>query len=199
MRDWWRNWVWRIGFEVMLHPIILGRVFGPDVVGVFPRNFAAFMRARLETAMTSRPARANPFLWQLYLQEFPPDESAWPRWLTPEGLEVLRRRIEGVTLQHSDAATALEAAPAQSFDLIALSNVLELATQQQIIELLRVAGRAIAPAGCVVLRFILPIDRTWIEDAGAGVRIDWERTQQARRFERGPFCTEIFVLRPCHR
>ena len=108
----------------------------------FPRHFAE----RTFQALTTFPARKNPFLAQLLLD--PPNDAGFPDWL----LASAPKRWPEIIYTHSTMVDALRELPEAEADFVHLSNILDWLSPEAATETFALAWRALRPGGMVVVR-----------------------------------------------
>jgi S-adenosylmethionine-diacylglycerol 3-amino-3-carboxypropyl transferase len=109
------------------------------------RSFSGSFYERTRRVMTQIPVRDNYFLSQYLLGEYYPAENL-PEYLRPDHFEVLRRRLNRVTLVTADLKDWLRDKDARTVDCFSLSNICELMspgdTEYTFQELLRTGRQA---------------------------------------------------------
>lgn len=151
-REGWDGLLWRSAFRAGLSRPVMMALYGSLARGL-PVDCARVMRQRMERFLTAFPAARNPWLWQTFLERYPP--GLGPSYLEPP---YDPERFGRVRFEAADAADWLERQEPGSVDFVALSNVLEVAPQDDCRRLLTAAGRALRSGGLVCLRFMFPRD-----------------------------------------
>ncbi len=185
----WDTWRWRAALRLAFHPMILRLAFSRQAGALLPADFSTLLATRLRAWLTASPACTNGLLWQTFLGRYA--ETGLPRYLQPNGFAVGRDSLSKITLLDGDVREILDRQPPGSIDFASLSNVLELASPDQISRTLKTAAKAIAPGGRLLLRSILP-------DRAIAVPAPWRRDETllstARTRDRGGLCLPSLVL-----
>jgi S-adenosylmethionine-diacylglycerol 3-amino-3-carboxypropyl transferase len=108
----------------------------------FSRHFAE----RTRRALAALPTHDNPFLWQLLVGEFP--RQVGYDWLDLQ-FPISPPKLTSSCAPISDVLTASDE---RRYDFIHLSNVLDWLSESEAREMLRLAHRALRPAGVVIIR-----------------------------------------------
>lgn len=189
----WNNRRWRWALRLAFHPWVLRLSFDRTAAAALPTDFSTFIGRRLQDWLTAGPARTNPFLWQTFLGEYPSglardDPSDRPLYLRPDYFEGSKCHLQKITWSDGEAAEILARGEAGAFDLIALSNILELASEARLARTLEAATHAAAPGAFLLLRGILPqrLDRL----PGGWRRLD-EAVERTNAEDRGGLCLPI--------
>lgn len=130
----------RTCLAVILHPLILRGAYRSPFLGAVPRPFAPVLRRRLARGWATHANRDNPYAWRMFLGE---DRAAH---------HASDPVAEALELVCADAAEFLESCPADSFDGLTLSNILDGAPEAYGARLLAAARRAGRPGCPIVLR-----------------------------------------------
>ena len=157
----------RVALGTALHPWLLRLVYPADFVQAVPRIFALVLRRRLERGWATHPNRTNPYAWEMLLGCEPPSS--------------VPIASASIALVCADAAQFLEDCPAESFDGLTLSNILDGTGSDYRERLLRAVRRAAAPGALLVLRSFAEPEN---EDADRRARQDRALIWGSLRVER---------------
>lgn len=154
----------RLGLKLGFHPLVLRRIFGSQLGSLAPAEFGDKVRRDFETVFTTVPAWDNPYLWQTMLGRYP--EQGMPGWLTPFGHSRMRQVISRLGLETGDVAEWLLARDEPTLDLVCLSNVTDMAGDDEKRRLIDGFAEALKPGGRVVARslFDTPIGLDRLSD-----------------------------------
>jgi S-adenosylmethionine-diacylglycerol 3-amino-3-carboxypropyl transferase len=122
-------------------------LFGAGATANRVEPFARHFAGRTRHVLAAMPAADNPYLWQLLAGRYPPGVTA--PWLAQP---VLTGSVPEVSWVQDTMDHALAAAPADSFDIVHLSNILDWLSRDQARSTLAHAWRALRPGGVVVVR-----------------------------------------------
>lgn len=149
-REDWDGPLWRAAFRLGLSRPVLWAVYGSLARGL-PEDCPRLMGLRMERFLTTSPAADNPWLWQTFLERYPP--GGGPPYLSGSPGP---NRFARVRFETADVAHWLEDREPASVDFIALSNVLEVASEDDCLRLLTASARALRSGGLACLRFMFP-------------------------------------------
>jgi S-adenosylmethionine:diacylglycerol 3-amino-3-carboxypropyl transferase len=137
-RQSWDTWFWHLGWRLTQAVLCL----------VYKRPVPNFMPGLVRRAMCARPAATNLYLWQAFLQRYPPGRlPAYLRLLSKPALYSLE-------LVQSEAGTWLDGQ--RDLDFMGFSNILEVTPDDQAGRFCQKIARAGRSGALVVLRSILP-------------------------------------------
>ena len=138
---------WRALFPVLINRWTFNRAFEPEFFrAVENPSFAEHFRRLLEHALCDVPARSNYFLHQMLRGVYPVSvPGGVPPYLERTGRELLRSRLEHLTLVDGGYAEYLATCPDSSVDALAISNICEWLDQSGIDELFEEIVRAAKP------------------------------------------------------
>jgi S-adenosylmethionine:diacylglycerol 3-amino-3-carboxypropyl transferase len=143
----------RVVLAIVLQPMLVRLAHDPELARAIPKRFDAVVRSRLERGFATHANARNPYARALLLgragQPNPPTDAQ-------------------VTVECADAAAFLEAAPAESFDGFALSNVLDGASPAY-------ADRLRKAVRCTAARHAVVVVRSFAQTA------DREAAERAER------------------
>lgn len=137
-RQCWDTGLWRLGWRITQAMLCL----------VYRRPVPNFMPELVREAMCSRPAASNLYLWQAFLQRYPPGQL--PAYVTL----LSKPALYSLELAQSEAGAWLERQG--DLDFLALSNILEVTPDSDVGAFCARIARAARPGALVVLRSILP-------------------------------------------
>ena len=179
VRQEWRGARWTWAFRLALHPLVLRLIYGAKLSRDLPSNFPSLMQARMEAFLSGFPARENPYLWQTLAGHHGPTG----------GAPYLRQWGE-VSFHHGDVADHLRGRSRQTFDFLALSNILEVASPRDVEVIGQAALHAARPGGLLCLRFIVPRPPVF-------PRLELLETESLRcsEIDRAFFCNHFQVYR----
>jgi S-adenosylmethionine-diacylglycerol 3-amino-3-carboxypropyl transferase len=150
----WNNRYWRKVFEIGLHPI-LTKLFIHDPglyknVNIKPGHY---IYDRMYASLEHCLARENLLISLILKGEVP--KEAYPPYLTEQGTEVIKKRLNSLSIQTSDIISYLENAPERSFDCFSLSDVASYLKREDFIRLLRGIYRTAKPGARFSIRQFL--------------------------------------------
>ncbi len=195
----WKNWQWDFGLSIVLSKTFLSLGFGNNAVDSLPKDFSAVMKARLERALTEVPIQDNGYVWQTFLGEYPRNaqseaiESALPAYLQSKNQKTLKQNLERVLFSVDDAVSFLSEQKEKSFDLFALSNILELVKSDYGVKLSEQVARTARPGALICLRSIFPKDEPVLRDLNGSLQYKAELSAQMEAKDRSCFCNFIQV------
>ncbi len=170
--------------SVMRLPNLI-RLFGAEATGNARTTFARHFAERTQAALSTFPARENPFLAQLLLGRFLP--GAHYLWLEAAPPHAWPQ----VIYKHSTALHALASTPAESLDMIHLSNVLDWLSPAAAAETLGCAWRALRPGGAVIIRQL----NSTLDIPAAAPGFHWRReeSETLHAHDRSFFYRALFI------
>lgn len=153
--------------RVMALPNLVA-LFGAEATQNPRKAFHHHFMERLQHAMAAHSPVSNPFLWQMLEGSFAP--GVCYDWLQSEA-----RATVPVRYILGRMSEVLAAMPAESVDLVHLSNILDWLSEREAAECLRRATRVLRPGGAVLLRQLnstlsipeLPSGLAWDREFGA--------------------------------
>jgi S-adenosylmethionine-diacylglycerol 3-amino-3-carboxypropyl transferase len=188
----WDNSRWRFALWLALQRPALRLVYGETILERLPADFAAQLKSQVSAAFTGSPSAENSSLWQSFLPDrLPRSEAQFPFYL--RHLERLRPALANLHCVTADAATALEAA--EPFDLIALSNILDIVPLEYAERLSAATFHASRPGTFVVLRFFFTPPEALLHAFERRFRLDSELSRGCQERDAGLFCRNSFVFR----
>jgi S-adenosylmethionine-diacylglycerol 3-amino-3-carboxypropyl transferase len=145
-RSAWDGRRWRLLFATLVNRYTLGRWARCE--GAFsqvdPCDVSAALRARIEHALTSEPARDNYFLWYLLAGRYPLPETA-PAYLLPSGFQTIRSELHRLRWVTADLEDYLRSVPAVTYSAFNLSDVPEYMSRPRLAELSACLAHAASP------------------------------------------------------
>lgn len=123
----------------------LVQLFGEDATKNPVEPFARHFARRIRHALTTLPARSNPYLWQMLAGRSPNGiETPWLSAPSPG-------RLPEITSARMFMKDALDAAPGE-FDFVHLSNILDWLSPEEARATLQSSWNALRPGGWVLIR-----------------------------------------------
>ncbi len=128
----WDSSGWRAAFSIILNPAIT-RFFIKDP-GLYENvdgkiNIAKYIRHRIQCSLNLHLAKSNPLLSLLFKGKVYPE--GLPPYLTRQGAEIMRSRLNRLRWETSDLISYLKAQPANSFDCFSLSDVASYISKEE--------------------------------------------------------------------
>lgn len=159
-------------------------LFGKEATQNPRRNFSDHFAARTREVIGRMPPLENPFLWQILAGCFPP--RCRYDWLEDD-----RPVIAKVEWRQGKMDAVLDSMPAQSADMVHLSNILDWLSPGEAEATLRSVRRVLKPGGQVILR---QLNSTLeIDGLEAGIAWDIERGKEMEARDRSYFYPRIHV------
>jgi S-adenosylmethionine:diacylglycerol 3-amino-3-carboxypropyl transferase len=137
----------RVGFDILLSRLALGRAYSQAFLAFLPARFGSVMQRRWERGFGLHANASNPYARALLLGEL---------------VEEPRRERQAIEFVLNDAASYLETCAPGSFDGFTLSNILDGATPGYKTRLERAVRRAAAPGAVVVRRSFAKPSRGYV-------------------------------------
>jgi S-adenosylmethionine-diacylglycerol 3-amino-3-carboxypropyl transferase len=191
----WDNWRWRAIFRWALSRPVLRLVYGQKLVERVPAGFPRLMKQRIDAAFLDSPLRENGYLWQTFLERYPPCEAGLPLYLQKEHHSLVSTGMTRVTLAHGDAAAWLAQQPPASIGFFALSNILEVTTPEYTAGLVQAILKAAKPEAVVCTRSIFPPRADDLCRYQGRLTRDDELSEKLMQLDRSLFCRFIQVFR----
>ena len=176
----WESWRWRALFAVAASRRVLGGARFPTAFDQVEGGVAGRLRRRVRDAVTQTDPAENPYLaWILTGTH----GEALPRYLRAEHFEVVRDRLNRLTLRHGSLADALAESPG-GFDRFNLSDVFEYLPPAASDALFAAVARAGRPGGRVAYWNLLAERRP---PEGAGLRPLADLSARLHARDKAPF------------
>lgn len=123
----WNSRRWRALFPLLINRWTFNRAFDPEFFrSVENHSFAAHFRGLLEHALCEVPVDSNYFLHQILRGTYPTRvPNGVPPYLERTRREVLRAKLDCLTLVDAAYAEYLATCPDSSIDALAISNICE--------------------------------------------------------------------------
>ena len=174
----WCGWKWDWGIKIAFWQPILRFVYGRDLIEGLPADFSAQISTRLMHFLTGFEAKTNPYLWQTFAKgelgwAAHPYLSNWGPVDFSQG--TIAQRVQGCH---------------QKYDLLLLSDILEVAPPRQSRSLLQAIQSSAAPGAKVCLRFMAPRIRVWPD-----LEFLENRSMALGKSDRAFFCNHIQLYR----
>ncbi|MFO1007299.1 MAG: DUF3419 family protein [Planctomycetaceae bacterium] len=177
--------------QVMSLPNLV-QLFGTEATQNPRRPFAVHFADRTRTAFKRYAASTNPFLWQIFAGRFPGGHRY--DWLQPDLGGGTMCRVTP-TYHCGRMNEVLDSLPAQSADLVHLSNILDWLSPIQAETTLASASRVLSPGGKVIIRQL----NSTLDIPAIPSAFHWDETlgQQLESIDRSFFYPGILVgVRP---
>ena len=155
--DHWNTWAWRLLFTSFFNKTVLARRGLSADYFVFDdgsRSFAESFANRTAHALRDLPVRDNHFLARYLLGRFL-DEDHLPEYLQRDHFDLVRARVDRLSVVHGDVRDIFDDVAPASFDAICLSNVFELMSEIETARALAKVARVLRPGGTVTLRNLM--------------------------------------------
>lgn len=182
-----RPWL-RAVFEVAFHPRVFARR-GMDPRSLHHRCFQISLgRQYFEQfrALCTRTLARDNHLLQLMLLGRLLSSEAVPAYLTRQGVQIVRRRIDKLTLRQVDLHQALRSVPAGTHDRFHLSNLADWMSTEDFATTMRLLCERSARPGRAVWRYI-HVDRPVPPEVAHLLHVDRELGQRLEQRDRFPF------------
>ncbi len=189
-RQHWQSWRWGFALWLVLQRPALRLVYGQTILERLPPDFAAQLKQQISAAFTASPSAQNTSLWQSFLPDRLPISAAQMPFYLRQDIREAASKLHCVT---ADAATMLGAA--QPFDLIALSNILDIAPLEYAEQLAAAAHHASRPGTLLVLRFFFAPPAALLQAFAQRFKLDDDLSKACASLDAGLFCRNIFVFR----
>ncbi|HEV2130722.1 MAG TPA: DUF3419 family protein [Longimicrobiaceae bacterium] len=122
----WNSWRWRALFRLFFSRAVMGRRGrDPEFFAQVSGSVGTRILERTGYALTTLPVRSNPYLAYIMTGNYPPE--ALPRYLRPEHIGTIRRRLDRVRLVEG----RVEEAASGRFDGFNLSDVFEYMSPEE--------------------------------------------------------------------
>ncbi|CAN5862771.1 hypothetical protein BH23GEM7_BH23GEM7_28600 [soil metagenome] len=122
----WDTWRWRTLFQLFFSRRVMGRLGrDPEFFAQVSGSVGARILRRTRHALTALPVRSNPYLAYIMTGNYPPE--ALPRYLRPEHMSTIRKRLARVRLVEG----RIEEAASGRFDGFNLSDVFEYMSPEE--------------------------------------------------------------------
>jgi S-adenosylmethionine-diacylglycerol 3-amino-3-carboxypropyl transferase len=189
--DEWNTPRWRLLFR-LLHKRLIDRALDPAFYRfVDPGDLGEQLRRRAERCLTEQPTGDNYFLSAMLLGRY----VAPPPYLSPDGIDGVRRHRDKLALHHAELGAFLRAQPADRFDKLYLSNVAEWLPEPALEALCAEVVRVARPGATVTLRGLM-VERPL--PLGDRLRVDAARSAELGRRERA-FLNASFRVATVHK
>ena len=119
------GFVWRVIFDVFFSRTVMTRTKDKEHFRLVDfRDFGKIFRARTEHAFTRIPLRSNYFLALILLGRYL-DEDALPAYLSRENFEIMRERVDRITIVTGEIEQYLVSVPDDTFTRFNVSNLFD--------------------------------------------------------------------------
>lgn len=171
----WNSRRWRTLFPLLINRWTFNRAFDPEFFrSVEDHSFAAHFRGLLEHALCEVPVSSNYFLHQILRDTYPIGvPNGVPPYLERTRREVLRAKLDCLTLVDGGYAEYLATCPDSSIDALAISNICEWLDPHGIDELFAQIVRVARPGARFCFRNF--VGHTEIPERFRGVVVENER------------------------
>lgn len=151
----WDTWLWRKIFHVALNPKVsqyflcltdpsLNRHLDPSIVP------GAYVYDRINQALTQFLAKESILLSLLFQGKV--TKEAHPPYLTKEGFDIIKRRLDRINYSTADLISYIENSPENSFDCFSLSDVASYINEETFQRLMRAVHKAARPGARFCVR-----------------------------------------------
>jgi S-adenosylmethionine-diacylglycerol 3-amino-3-carboxypropyl transferase len=150
----WDHWRWRALYALLVNRWTLSRAYDSGFfTHVGRKDFAAHLRRLAEHVLTDVPVANNYFLHQMLSGRYPVDQpDGVPPYLSEGGSARVAEHSDRLTLVDGSVLEYLRLQKPRSVDCIALSNICEWLTIDEIGDLFNEVERVAAPGARVVFR-----------------------------------------------
>ncbi|MBC7922491.1 MAG: DUF3419 family protein [Ferruginibacter sp.] len=190
----WRSRRWKACFQLLTNRRLLRLVYGKEVLDALPANFAGEIQRQVEEALVHSVSIANPYLWQTFLPGIFPPASAFPDYLQDLSLHRIRPSLPNLILRTGDAAQTIRESTV-SFDLYALSNLLELVSPAYAEALAETIAQRANPGALIFLRFIFTPPAAVVQPFSHRFVLQEDLTRRCIAVDRGLFGKNILVFK----
>jgi len=192
----WNSRRWKALFPLLINRWTFTRAFEPEFFReVENPSFAAHFRRLLEHAICDVPARSNYFLHQMLRGAYPTGvPGGVPPYLDRTGREILRTRLDRLTLVDGGYAEYLATCADSSIDALAISNICEWLDARGIEELFAQVVRTARPGARFCFRNF--VGHTAIPERFRGIVVeDVDAGRDAIRRDRSCLQARIAICR----
>lgn len=152
----WNTYLWKKAFDFVLQPFFC-RLFikDPGLYAYLSPEIKAgtYIHKRLDHALNRTLAKKNLLISLVLRGKL--DKAAFPPYLTRPGMELIKSRLDRLTLKTDNVLSFLEAEKDNSFDAYSLSDVSSYLSQTDFERLLRAILRTARPGARFCLRQFL--------------------------------------------
>lgn len=154
-KNWNGFWLKKV-VDLALHPKVSRILFDdPSLYAHIDSSFqpGTYFYEKLKSCLQQHLARKN-FFVSLFLRGYFTEE-AFPPYLTQEGSQIIKERLDRLTILTQNVIDYLESAPSESFDRFSLSDVASLLPYNQFKRLLNEVYRTAKPGARFCIRQFL--------------------------------------------
>lgn len=152
----WDRFLWRKSFDFALNPLF-SRLFFQDpglYANIDPSiQPSSYIYGRMNACLMHSLARENPLLSLIFKGKV--DEDAFPPYLTKNGFQVIKQRLNRISTKTVDLISYLESVPESSFDIFSLSDVASYLCESNFTRLIHAIYRAAKPGARFSIREFL--------------------------------------------
>lgn len=152
----WDQFFWRKAFDLALNPLFTRLVLKDP--GLFDNvdstiTPGSYIYKRMNACLMSNLARESP-LMSLFLKG-KVEKDAFPPYLTNEGFDIIRKRVDRISTKTTDLISYLESAADNSFDVFSISDVASYIGQDDFNRLMYAIYRTAKPGARFSIREFL--------------------------------------------
>jgi S-adenosylmethionine:diacylglycerol 3-amino-3-carboxypropyl transferase len=191
----WCNLQWNLATSIACDKRFLALVHGHTALELVPDDFSQIILNKFERALTHFPNSTNCYLWQTFFARYPDGEAGYPLYLQRHNAEAITNNLSRLDLVCQDALVWFRAQPSGSFDLIALSNILELLPKEYVDQLMPEIIRCARSGALVCIRCIFPRSKPTFQDPSGVLVSEPQLTASAEAMDRSTFCNFFEIYR----
>lgn len=190
----WKSWRWKWSLRLLSNLTLLRVVYGRAVIEKLPTDFALHICEQIDSAFVCSVSGRNPCLWQTFMPHVPPpNDEQLPYHLQQGNIDACKRALSRLTCVTGDAAKVIAEADVSTFDLAALSNILDMTSPDSAETLAEALSQKMKTGAIVLLRFFFPPPKWLLEAFSKWFTYDPKLALACAQADRGLFCKNIYV------